>query len=330
MGIVFSQAIEGYLLDAHARQLAQSTIEGYTRSANRFLNWIDGDPPIDEIEADDIRRFMQHLSTQKTRSRGAVDIKPRPLSKKTIRNIHIALSAIWTWALDEDLVEEHIVRAIKPPKAEKRVIKPYTREEVKAMLDACDKSEAYERPGKKKCRNTRATAERDRAIVLLLLDTGMRASELADNPPRDSIGLRIKDIDLKQRYVKVFGKGDKERIIPISPTTAKAVWRYLASRPEARPDEPLLLGRHGGPLSSSGVGQLIKYLGKRAGVQRARPHLFRHTFAINFLRNDGKTLELQRLLGHTTLEMVKRYVALAQVDIDKAHRRSSPVTNWRL
>jgi integrase/recombinase XerD len=83
-------------------------------------------------------------------------------------------------------------------------------------------------------------------------------------------------------------------------------------------------------LASSGLLQLIRRLGDRAGVNHAHPHRFRHTFAINFLRNGGNAFVLQMLLGHSTMEMVKRYLALAQADAQATHRRASPVANWRL
>jgi len=175
--------------------------------------------------------------------------------------------------------------------------------------------------------------QRDRAIILLLLDTGMRAGELCIPPKRkapNTTGLLLKNVDLKDLQVKVTGKGDKERILPISPPVAKAIWRYLTTRPDALPHEPLILSRKGGCLTTDGLIQLIKHLGKRAGVPGSHPHRFRHTFAINLLRNGANAYELQAMLGHTSLEMVKRYLKLAQVDLEAAHKRASPVSNWHL
>ena len=76
--------------------------------------------------------------------------------------------------------------------------------------------------------------------------------------------------------------------------------------------------------------KLLVRMGQRAGVANVHPHRFRHTFAINFLRNGGNAYALQMMLGHSTMEMVKRYLALAQADVEAAHRQASPVANWRL
>jgi integrase/recombinase XerD len=327
--IALSQAIEGYLLDAHARHLSPKTIADYTNTFNRFRAHI-GDPPLASITPDDIRHFLADLGS---RTVSPVGVAPRParkLSKKTIRNVHIGLSALWTWAIKEGFVTHHVVRAVRPPKPEKPAIEPFSKADVEAMLKACERSQSYARPGKRECDHARPTADRDRAMILLLLDTGVRASELCADPKRKAPGLFIQDVDQRNLTIKVMGKGDKERIVPISHRTSKAIWRYLLSRPDAPTTDPLFTNQRGGPLTSSGLLQLIRRLGQRAGISNAHPHRFRHTFAINFLRNGGNSLELQRLLGHSTLEMVKRYVALAQVDLENAHRRASPVTNWRL
>jgi site-specific recombinase XerD len=223
------------------------------------------------------------------------------------------------------------VRAIPRPKPEQTAIVPYSKEDVQAMLAVCKKSKPYTRSGKRQCSNTRPTAERDRAIILLLLDTGVRVSEVTGDPKNDLLGLRIQDVDRRNLRIKVMGKGSKERILPISSSTSKAIWRYLLQRPNADPIESLFLSsKDDYPLTRSGILQLIRRLGQRAGIPDAYPHRFRHTFAINFLRNGGNALELKRLLGHSTLEMVQRYVSIAQVDVENAHKRASPVSNWHL
>jgi len=104
----------------------------------------------------------------------------------------------------------------------------------------------------------------------------------------------------------------------------------IATISDSIPTDPLIVGTKRDPLTTAGLLRLIKRLGERAGIPGAHPHRFRHTFAINFLRNGGKVFELQYLLGHTTLEMVQRYLKLSQVDLEEAHRRASPVTNWNL
>jgi site-specific recombinase XerD len=150
----------------------------------------------------------------------------------------------------------------------------------------------------------------------------MRASELCE--------LTIVHCDIKNRTIKVFGKGAKERILPFSPSTGQAIWRYLATRKDARINEPLIATPEGRPLGRDDLRRLIANIGERAGVHGAHPHRFRHTFAINFLRNGGNAYVLQMALGHASMDMVRKYLALAQTDIAAAHLIASPVANWRL
>jgi site-specific recombinase XerD len=163
---------------------------------------------------------------------------------------------------------------------------------------------------------------RDKTLLFLLLDTGMRASEV--------VGITARDVDLKNRRVFVMGKGDKERSLPISPETARVLWRYMAKRAEAKANEPLFVTITGRPMDRVVLLEMLKDLGAKVGVADCHPHRFRHTFAINFLRNGGNVYELQMALGHTTLEMVRVYLALAETDLQKAHEEASPVTKWRL
>ena len=322
MAITLTQAIEGFLLEKHAQQLSPHTIADYSNAYRKLQRWLQDDPPLAAITAAQIRRFLAELGTVPQPRPGVARRPPRPLSKKTVLNIHIALSALWTWAVREGFADRHILRDIPRPRPERRAIDPFTEQDLRALLEACDRTRPYGRPGKRTCANARPTALRDRAILYLLLDTGIRSAELCE--------LAICDADLKNRKIKVEGKGSRERVIPISPRTAKTLWRYLATRPDERLNAPLILTQDGRPYSGQALLLLMRSLGRRAGVPKCHPHRFRHTFAIQFLRNRGDIFSLQRLLGHSTLEMVKRYLKLAQADVESAHRRASPVDNWNL
>ncbi len=161
---------------------------------------------------------------------------------------------------------------------------------------------------------------------MLLLDTGIRASELCR--------LTVKDLDLQSGTITVrpFMSGIKSRprIIPIGNVAKKALWRYLTTRNTEYKGDELFFSREGHPLDRDSLRKLLVRLGERAGVPNVHPHRFRHTFAIQYLRNGGDVFTLQRILGHTTLSMVQHYLALADADTQSAHRRASPVDNWRL
>lgn len=191
------------------------------------------------------------------------------------------------------------------------------------MLNATSRSKAYTRPGKQECTNGLKHQLRDQAILLCLVDTGIRATELCE--------LRMKDVSIVGREIDVFGKGSKERTLPMSEDTAKAIDDYLANeRGSASALAPLFASHTDDALDRGSLRQLIQRIGERAGVRNAHPHRFRHTFAINFLRNGGDPYSLQVILGHSTMEMVKEYLALAQADLEAAHRKASPVMIWKL
>ncbi|TEU15490.1 MAG: site-specific integrase, partial [Anaerolineales bacterium] len=115
---------------------------------------------------------------------------------------------------------------------------------------------------------------------------------------------------------------DHAASVYIDAPTSRAIWRYLTSRPDARPDDPLFANHLDRPLTRDALRHLISRLGERAGIPNANVHRFRHTFAINFLRNGGNAYTLQRLLGHSTMTMIKVYLALSAQDDSDNHRRA--------
>ena len=304
--ISFSKAVEGYLLNARARHLSQNTINDYLNTFRKFADFIGEDLPIAVIDHHKVEVFLANM----------------PVSKKTLLNYHVGLSALWTWAEAENLVKEHILRKVHRPKPEKRAIKPYTENEVRSMLNALVHSRSYSRPGKRESVHNLQHGERNRAIILLLLDTGIRSTELCT--------LRIHHIDLKSRWVRIYGKGDKERVIPFSARTGKTIWKYLATRKDDDSGDYLFITNNGDPLNNDSLLKAMINIGRRAGVLGITVHRFRHTFAVTYLRNSGDAFSLQMMLGHSTMEMVKTYLGLAQADLENNHKIASPVDNWRL
>jgi len=188
------------------------------------------------------------------------------------------------------------------------MIQPYTCEDIQAMLKVCDWDYQH---------NARFLGSRNRAIILALLDTGVRLSELA--------GMKLAHLDSNKGWIRVRGKGNKERVVRIGKLAQKALWTYLTWRPEGR--DEVWLSEEGQPLSAHAIQCLILRLKHRGGVRgEGSVHRFRHTFALNFLRADGNPRNLQFLLGHGTIDMSMRYVAaLGLEDALKAHEKASPV-----
>ncbi len=296
-----SHCIDEFLEFKRAQRLSRWTLVDYEIVLRRFVRDI-GDLDIGEVDRKAITHYLASLD----------------FSKKRVRNIHTVLSSLWTWAVEVGYCTSHVVRLIKPPKPEKRPILPFTRDQILKMLEATYVSKEYSGPGKRTCRNRLRSGTRDKAIISLLLDTGIRASELC--------GIQIKDI--KPNSVYIHGKGSKDRLVPLSETTRSALLDYLGGRKD--PEDYVFKTEQGYALNRDTLRLIIRRIGDRAGVDDAHPHRFRHTFAINFLRNGGDPFTLQAILGHETLDMVRRYLVIAQTDVDTAHRRASPVKVWGL
>lgn len=277
-------AIAAYT-QARGLRLARATIADYQVHFRRLAAAV-GDADITAITPAHVAHVLTAMET----------------GDKTRLNAHTALASLWHWLVDNGHAAHNIVTRIQPPRPIARIIQPYTRAEVVAMLAAAASGRQ---------------AARDTAIVLCLLDTGLRASELC--------GLRW--ADWMPDGLRVSGKGGRERIVPIGETAARAA-RGLA--PAGGLGYVFISRGRGRPLTRAGLKLLVGRLAHRAGVASAHPHRFRHTFALTFLRAGGDIYSLQRILGHSSLVMVQRYLALAQGDITAAHRRASPVAAWGL
>lgn len=305
----FSDALEGFWLERR-RGYSEHTVRDYSVTFRRFRQFI-GDANVDGLSADDVRRFLDSMQQR------------YGLSDKTLCNYWTALSAFWTWA-EAELGVAHVIRGrVARPDYRRPQIVPYRMEDVTAMIQACARAEGWRTSTGKVVRGKRPTADRDRAIIVLLLDTGLRASELCN--------LQIRDYDRERGSVYVRdGKNGKDRTVYVGDGAKRAIWRYLLGRRDARDNAPLFATGSGRHIDRNNLRQTLQRIGKRAGVSGVTVHRFRHTFAITFLRNGGNLLALQELLGHEKLDTVRIYARLASVDLERAQRAASPADGWNL
>jgi site-specific recombinase XerD len=283
-----------FLLTMRASRYSSQTVDKYEAILNLFVHFLDGGHcTLNQISEATILKYFAELTC----------------GKKTALNYHTTLSAFWRWCVKNGYAKENIVRKavqIRPPSPSE--ILPFNRDEVASMLNAAGDGN---------------TPKRDMAMLLLLLDTGIRAGELCS--------LVLSDMFWVTRRILIrHGKGDKERVIKFSEPTYDAMIAYLDSRGivERKGTIPLFSTKYKKPFNIGRVRKIIDKVSRDSGVVDAHAHRFRHTFAVEFLRNGGNIYTLQKLLGHTTLEMCKRYLALSQIDLDRDIDKASPVKNW--
>jgi integrase/recombinase XerD len=237
-------------------------------------------------------------------------VQDRGLSGHTINCYLRSLRIFFSWLVSEDIVEYNPFERVKIPRPPRKVIPTFSDSQIQELLNAISAGtpEGY----------------RDHTIVLTLLDTGMRVSELCH--------LKLDNVWLEEGMLKVLGKGNKERLIPMGKQVQRCLWRYISRfRPEplAASGNVIFLTQDGKPLTKDRVEKIMARYGRKAGLKgvRCSPHTLRHTAAVKFLRNGGDVFSLQRMLGHASLEMTRRYCELADTDVKRAHMTASPVDN---
>lgn len=275
------EAMDEFAIAARAKGLSPRTLNGaYVYPLREFMAWAT----------------VQHISEpgqldQRTLDRRIVHLRDEggakgPLKPATIHSYARAVNAFLAWLREDG---EHEIRGkAKLPQLRRQVLDVLSPEEMRRLEDA-------------------AESERDKLIVRLLADTGIRVGEL--------VKLRVSDLveTGRDRFLKIEGKGGRDRLVPIAPRIHQRLDRYIRrTRPDAASDHifvGLRRGRSGDyePLSSSGVEQLVRILGVKAGIKRrVHPHLFRHSAITDQLRKGVNPLLVAKTAGHASLSMIAR------------------------
>ncbi len=301
--------IQGFKFCCQTEGKSPKTIEWYTTFLYRFLAFLEFNSyPTDaaQMNKEIIRAFILYLQEEAKTPRSK-----KPLSSATVQGYVRTLRVFFSWAVREEYLAESPTAKIPVPKATQKVINTFTHEQIGKLAQACYRSND--------------NSYRNLTILLLLLDTGIRVSEL--------VNINHEDVNLAEGWIKIkIGKGGKERIVPVGSVVQKSLWKYInhyRPQPLTQKVTRLFLSDDGLPLTRSGIQQMLRRCGKRAGISgvRCSPHTFRHTFAKSYLINGGDIFSLQKILGHSSLASVRTYLNLFGTDIKKQHQKYSPADN---
>ncbi|HLG77274.1 MAG TPA: tyrosine-type recombinase/integrase [Ktedonobacteraceae bacterium] len=320
------EVVKHFLKDAQVKNRTGNTLTIYRYSLNVLLRLLRDNCGITELECVTVlhlRECVQLLSTPAAfdddrEGRPAYRRGRRPVSGKlsvsSIRS-HVRIwKAFFRWCFQEELMEKNVVARLSMPKPEKRVIQAFTEEHIRKILSSIDTSTEL--------------GFRDYVIVVLLLDTGMRLSEVCS--------LTVDSVH--DDYVKVFGKGRKEREIGIHPEVSKLIWKYIHKyrHPLDLNEKALFLAGssdRGKPLQVGGVKQAIERIKEVTGIEDVRfsAHTFRHTFAKMYLENGGELFKLSRELGHSDIDVTKVYLEdFGSTEARRDHTTFSPLSRVQL
>lgn len=299
--MLIDDVLREYIYEIRLRNYTQRTIKGYKNNLNKFLTYCKNEFGLSEIEEVSHLHIKQYLK----------ELKDRGLSESYINTILKNIRSFYKYCYKEGYCL-NVATKVEWLKEKTVLINTFTDAEVRRMLDAY-KMDTY-------------INARNRCIVAILLDTGIRNQELCD----------IKIMDVKETVINIFGKGRKERIVPISPYLKKVMIKYERMRYAYLKDNPLhydnyFLSYRCKPLTIEAVERVLKVAGKKARVResiRCSPHTCRHYFAQAQLRNGLDIYSLSRILGHESVNITKRYLqSIRDEQIVELSVETSPLMN---
>jgi integrase/recombinase XerC len=286
-----------YLAELTRRGASPHTLRNYGSDLAQFAGYFEpagADPP--ELEQLDLALMREWLAW----------LYDQGLTTVSVRRKLAAVRAMFQFLLKEDAIQTNVAARLRTPKVKQRLPDVMSAEKTNTLLDAVESGEAIERPSR----------ERDIAFLELLYGCGIRVSEL--------VGINLGDLDLRQGWLRVTGKGNKERQVPVGGRALAAVERYLKAR-GSTPEPALFLNSRGGRLRDRQVRRLVKqYALLVTGDSTVHPHSFRHAYATHLLSDGADLRAIQELLGHARLSTTQKYTQVSLKDLQSVYDRSHP------
>jgi integrase/recombinase XerC len=286
-------AIAGFLEERELQSSSVHTLRNYAIDCEQFLEHFSPAPPIAAIGVNELREWMASLYDKN-------------LSAVSIRRKVSSLRSFFHYCRTHELCDKNTAKYLKLPKTPKKVPQVLDAEAVNFLVDNIGKAELG-----------RPFPKRDRAIFEVLYGCGLRVSEL--------VGLSLEDLDLEERWLKVLGKGNKERMSPIGFSAQEALRVYLAERTAMSGETAVFVNYKGGRITTRAVHQITKfYASMLLGDPSVHPHEFRHSFATHLLNAGADLRAIQELLGHSSLSTTQLYTKVAIEDLERVYQKAHP------
>lgn len=308
MNCTIEMAIQQFLIEQELKGNTPATIKNYQLNLKYFSEFIGKDIVISDLKLMHLRNYLINLRSRKKSFNQC--FKPKnetQLSTISIQSYVRHLRVFLRWLHQEGYIEENLHQQFKLPKAVKKTIEVLSDEEIGCLM--------------KSMKQNTEMGLRNTCMVALMLDCGLRRNEV--------LQLDYDNVHILQGIIKVFGKGHKERIVPMGLYTKKVLMKYMngyRSMPQGETNR-LFVDKNLNPVSGNALKQLFVRLKARTKIGRLHPHILRHTFATKYLMNGGDVFSLQQIMGHTSLEMVRRYSHLASSYVVDRHKKFSPLDN---
>lgn len=287
------ELIDAYLLHLENKNFSALTIKSYRADLEEFLSFSNtrGKTTLADFNSTHIRNFLASLQNFKDPARNTM-----------LRKI-ASLRSFAAYLLRQGKLESNPFKLLPAPKRQRLLPKFLSLPETDRLLDTASQSPKF--------------AARDKALFELMYSSGLRRSEVT--------GLKIRDIDFFNGVVKVFGKGAKERLVPVTDAALQAIKIYLACRKNPQKDEALFLNKNGTPLTGDGLAYIFKNTAIASHLARkVTPHSLRHTFATHLLNNGCDLRSLQEMLGHKSLSATQVYTHVSLEKLKNVYQNAHP------
>lgn len=309
-GDILKGILENYELYLVALGRSKKTISWYLEILRKYFIFLSQSnmlKPLGQMGLKELQAYLLHLQERSRWPENKYIKNSGKLSPFSIQGHVRTIKAFWSWLLKDGSIEKNPLEKFPLPKVPQKLIQTIAVPDMKTLLNDIDRSTPV--------------GERLYCILLTLIDTGARIGEVVE--------IKISEVGFQQGILTIMGKGQKQRLVPFSSDTRKAIIKFRdGSRAKLSSVESdyLFPNKYGDHVSISSVQQAVRRLAKKTGISKCHLHLFRHTFATMFIASGGSGPLLKGIMGHSSYLTTDKYIHLKDEDLKIQHQLYTPVS----